>query len=45
MRLFEVHNAGWNAWVDHSHPPARACVQADLWRPGMLIGIMVTAVK
>ena len=30
MRRFEVHNAVWNAWLDHSHPPdARARVQAD----------------
>jgi enamine deaminase RidA (YjgF/YER057c/UK114 family) len=30
MRRFEVHNAVWNAWRDHSHPPdARARVQAD----------------
>src|SRR5215467_8028879 len=25
MRLFEEHNAAWNAWVDHAHPPVRAC--------------------
>ncbi len=43
MRLFEAHNAAWNAWVDHRQPPVRACVQADLWRPGMLVEIMVTA--
>ncbi len=45
MRLFEAHNAAWNAWVDPSHPPVHACVQADLWRPGMLVEIMVTAAR
>jgi len=45
MRLFEDHNSAWNAWVDHRNPPVRACVRADLWRPGMLVEIMVTATK
>ena len=45
MRLFEEHNAVWNTWVDHAHPPARACTRADLWRPGMLVEIMVTAAR
>jgi enamine deaminase RidA (YjgF/YER057c/UK114 family) len=43
MRLFDAHNAAWNAWVDPKNPPVRACVQAKLWRPGMLVEIMVTA--
>jgi enamine deaminase RidA (YjgF/YER057c/UK114 family) len=43
MRLFETHNAVWNAWVDPGQPPVRACVQAALWRAGMLVEIMVTA--
>ena len=45
MRLFEDHNAAWNAWVDPQNPPVRACVQAELWRPNMLVEIMVTATK
>ena len=45
MRLFEAHNSAWNEWVDPEHPPVRACVQADLWRPGMLVEIMVTAAR
>jgi len=40
---FDRHNRVWNAWVDPDHPPVRACVQADLWRPGLLVEIMVTA--
>jgi enamine deaminase RidA (YjgF/YER057c/UK114 family) len=45
MALSEGHNAAWNAWVDRDNPPARACVRAELWRPGMLVGIMVTAAR
>jgi enamine deaminase RidA (YjgF/YER057c/UK114 family) len=45
MRLFEAHNAVWNEWVDAKNPPLRACVQADLWRPNMLVEIMVTAAQ
>ena len=45
MRLFEEHNAVWNAWVDRHNPPVRACVHAELWKPGMLVEIMVTAAR
>ena len=45
MRMFEDHNAAWNEWVDPKNPPVRACVRADLWRPNMLVEIMVTATK
>lgn len=45
MRHFAAHNAAWNEWVDREHPPARACVRADLVRPGLLVEIMVTAAK
>ena len=45
MRLFEAHNAGWNEWVDRQNPPVRACIRADLVRPGLLVEIMVTAAR
>lgn len=45
MRLFRTHNAAWNAWVDPEHPPVRACVQAELFAPGLLVEIMVTAAR
>ena len=45
MRLFEAHNAAWNAWVDRENPPARACVRADLVRPGLLVEIMAIAAR
>ena len=43
MALFAAHNNVWNEWVDRANPPVRACVGAPLWRPGMLVEIMVTA--
>jgi enamine deaminase RidA (YjgF/YER057c/UK114 family) len=45
MRLFADMNEGWNQWVDWDNPPVRACVGADLVRPGMLVEIMVIAAK
>jgi enamine deaminase RidA (YjgF/YER057c/UK114 family) len=45
MRLFRTHNAAWNEWVDPEHPPVRACVQAELFAPGLLVEIMVTAAR
>ena len=53
MRLFEAHNAVWNAWVDPQNPPVRACVGADLagmpgQRPPLrtcLVEIMVSAAR
>jgi len=44
MRLFEAHNAEWNAWVDPQNAPVRACVRADLVG-NCLVEIMVTAAK
>ena len=45
MSLFAQHNAVWNAWVDPQNPPVRACVRADLWRPELLVEVMVTAAR
>jgi enamine deaminase RidA (YjgF/YER057c/UK114 family) len=44
MRLFEAHNAVWNAWVDPKNAPVRACLRSDLVR-NCLVEIMVTAAK
>jgi enamine deaminase RidA (YjgF/YER057c/UK114 family) len=38
-------NLAWNEWVDPGHPPVRACVQAELFAPGLLVEIMVTAAR
>jgi len=43
MQLFHDHNSVWNEWVDQANPPVRACVGAQLWKPGLLVEIMVTA--
>jgi enamine deaminase RidA (YjgF/YER057c/UK114 family) len=45
MRLFRAHNLAWNEWVDADNPPVRACVQAELFDPGLLVEIMVTAAR
>jgi enamine deaminase RidA (YjgF/YER057c/UK114 family) len=46
MAHFEAHNAAWNAWVDPKNPPVRACLHSSqLWLPGLLVEIMVTATK
>ena len=45
MAMFADMNSVWNAWVDHRNPPVRACVRADLWRPNLLVEIMVSATK
>jgi enamine deaminase RidA (YjgF/YER057c/UK114 family) len=46
MALFADHNAAWNSWVDPKNPPVRMCVLSpQLWRPGLLVEIMVTAAK
>jgi enamine deaminase RidA (YjgF/YER057c/UK114 family) len=45
MQDFEEHNSVWNEWVDRQNPPVRACVQTPLWRPNILVEIMVTAAQ
>ena|SRR5579872_6252710 len=45
MADFAAHNQAWNEWVDHASPPARACVQATLWRPEFRVEIMLTACR
>lgn len=45
MKNFADMNSVWNAWVDPENPPARACVQAQLARPEILVEIMVTAAR
>ncbi len=45
MRFFRQHNLAWNEWVDPQSPPVRACVQAELFDPGLLVEIMATAAR
>jgi enamine deaminase RidA (YjgF/YER057c/UK114 family) len=42
---FEEHNSVWNDWVDRQNPPVRVCVQTSLWRPNIVVEIMVTAAQ
>ncbi|MBO0830342.1 MAG: RidA family protein [Actinobacteria bacterium] len=45
MATFSEHNEAWNEWVDPENPPVRACVQAQLFHPSLLVEIMVTAAR
>lgn len=38
-------NEVWSAWVDPQHLPVRACVEARLADPRLLVEIMVVAAK
>lgn len=43
MQQFAAMNAVWDAWVPAGHAPARACGQAQLARPELLVEIIITA--
>ena len=45
MATKEAMNQVWQAWMDKSNPPARACVEAQLGTASTLLEIMVTAAK
>lgn len=45
MADFDALNAVWEAWIDPNNPPARACGEAKLARPDLLVEVIVTAVK
>lgn len=38
-------NEAWDAWVTPDSPPARACVEAQFPREGLLVEIIITAAK
>ena len=40
---FALMNEIWNAWVPEGHAPARACVEAHMARPGLLVEVCVIA--
>ena len=42
---FAPMNAVWNAWVPNGHAPARACVEARMARPQLLVEISIIAVR
>ncbi|NVK40887.1 MAG: RidA family protein [Oceanospirillaceae bacterium] len=43
MKDFAAMNEVWDAWVPQGHAPARACVEARMARPELLVEISVTA--
>lgn len=43
MADFAEMNAVWDAWIPSSHAPARACGEAKLARPSLLVEVIVTA--
>ncbi|HWN35617.1 MAG TPA: RidA family protein [Pseudonocardia sp.] len=45
MSTFSAHNEVWNEWVDPANPPVRACIQAQLVLPTLLVEIKVTAAR
>jgi enamine deaminase RidA (YjgF/YER057c/UK114 family) len=45
MRNRPAMNEAWTAWVDARNLPARACVEAKLADPAMLVEIAVVAAK
>ncbi|MFC3120476.1 RidA family protein [Agaribacter flavus] len=45
MKDFAAMNAVWDAWVPEGHAPARACVQASMARPELLVEISVIAAQ
>lgn len=45
MADFEAMNAVWDAWVPAGHAPARACGEAKLADPRLLVEIIVCAAR
>lgn len=43
IKDFAAMNEIWDAWVPEGQAPARACVEARLARPNLLVEISVTA--
>ena len=45
MQDFAAMNTVWDNWVIEGHSPARACVEATMARPELLVEISVIAAK
>ncbi|WMC10726.1 Rid family hydrolase [Oceanimonas pelagia] len=43
ISLFAAMNRVWDAWVPAGHAPARACVEAAMASPELLVEISVIA--
>jgi enamine deaminase RidA (YjgF/YER057c/UK114 family) len=45
MKDFAGMNAVWDRWVPKGHAPARACVEARLARPDLLVEVSIIAAR
>ena len=45
MKDFAGMNAVWDKWVPAGHAPARACVEARMARPDLLVEVSVVAAQ
>jgi len=45
MRRFDELNGIWDPWLDAENPPARACVNAGLARPGFEVEMTAVAAR
>jgi len=45
MKDFTAMNEVWDAWVEDGYQPARACVEARMARPELLVEMSVIAAK
>lgn len=45
MKHFEEMNAVWDAWVPAGHAPARACGEAKLADPSLLVEVIACAAR
>jgi len=45
MKDFAAMNEIWDAWIEDDHQPARACVEARIARPELLVEMTVIAAK
>ncbi|NOR24355.1 MAG: RidA family protein, partial [Desulforhopalus sp.] len=43
MKDFAEMNTVWDNWIPEGHAPARACVEARMARPDLLVEISVIA--
>ena len=43
MKDFDGMNAVWDRWAPKGHAPARACVEARMARPDLLVEVSVVA--
>ena len=45
MKDFAGMNAVWDRWVPQGHAPARACMEARLARPELLVEVSIVAAR